>query len=178
MAVNDFVFYDVGAAGYPGDNVFSVQSQSTTIPYFNPGEMAFRALGAGAYVTSYAASLTTRPSVGTDYLAGITSGTSTEGASTNGTVTVTKFVPDVTFLITPASTSIYGVGSTPVQATYDALIGTRVLVTSSAQTNNVITYTLASADSQYNGLVVMPLDVTKYPGKVRVALRQALNFLA
>jgi len=179
MAINDLTIFDQGAA-YPGDNLFDVAAQSTTVPLFNPGEVAFRALGAGEYVTSLAASTTNRPAVGTDYIAGVTSSTSTETATVDGKVNVTKFDPFMTFLITPGTPATYGVGSTPNQTTYNALIGSRVLLTSSAQVSNVITTKLLAADSANNGLVVMPLDVVAggHPGKVRVAFRAALNYLA
>ena len=173
MAVNDIIFYDNGAFGYPGDNVFAVQAQSTLTPAFNPGEIAIRALGASAYVTSIAASTSTKPVVGTDYIAGITSGSSTETASVNGTVTVTKFTTTSTNLMNPDVAATWD-----TQAEYDALVGSRVLVKTSAASNGVVTYTVLASDSANNGLVVMPLDVTKYPGKVRVAFRAGLNFLA
>ncbi len=56
------------------------------------------------------------------------------------------------------------------QAEYDALVGKRLLIdlTSGA-------YTLLATDSANNGLIVMPLNIAKYPGKVAVAFRQALS---
>lgn len=173
MAVNDIILYDDGAFGYPGDNQFSVQAQSTLTPAFNPGEIAIRALGAGAYVTSIAASTSTKPVVGTDYIAGITAGSSNETSANNGTVTVTKFTTTSTWLMNPDVAATWN-----TQAKYDALIGSRVLVKTSAAVSGVVTYTVLASDSANNGLVVMPLNITTYPGKVRLAFRAGLNFLA
>lgn len=180
MAVNDFTLFDQSGGGYPGDNQFDVAAQSSLTPYFNPGEVALRALGAGEYVTTIGASSTSKPVVGTDYLAGITASSSTETASVDGKVTVTKYGSSETWLVTPSVAATYGVGATPVQATYNALIGSRVLITSSASVAGVVTYKILAADSANNGLVVMPLDVVAggHPGKVRVAFRGGLNFLA
>lgn len=173
MAVNDIIFYDNGAFGYPGDNQFDVAAQSSLTPYFNPGELAFRALGAGEYVTTLAASTTNRPAVGTDYLAGVTASASNETASVDGKVSVTKFTTSSTFLMNPGTAATWN-----TQAKYNALIGSRVLVSSSAAVSGVVTLTVLASDSANNGLVVMPLNITLYPGKVRVAFRGALNFLA
>lgn len=173
MAVNDIIFYDNGAFGYPGDNQFAVQAQSTLTPAFNPGEIAIRALGASAYVTSIAASTATKPAVGTDYIAGITAGSSNETSSVNGTVTVTKFAATSTYLMNPSAPT-----SWDTQAEYDALVGARVLVSTSADSAGVRTTTVLASDSANNGLVVMPLDISRYPGKVRVAFRAGLNYLA
>ena len=173
MAVNDIIFYDNGVFGYPGDNLFSVQAQSSLTPYFNPGELAFRALGAGEYVTTLAASTTTKPAVGTDYIAGVTASASNETSANDGVVSVTKFSNASTFLMNPGTAATWN-----TQAKYNALIGARVLISSSAASNGVVTLTVLASDSANNGLVVMPLDITRYPGKVRVAFRGALNFLA
>ena len=178
MALGDIEIYSEGAFGYPGDNTWSVQAQSTLTPELNDGEVAIRALGAGAYVTAIASSTNTKPVVGTDYIAGITTTSSTETGSVNGTVQVMNFSTQTSFLIAPLVAATYGVGATPSQSTYDALIGSRVLLNVSAATNGVNTYTILAADSANNGLVVLPLDVTKFPGKVRFAFRGALSFLA
>lgn len=169
MAVNDIQIYDEGSFGYPGDNQYQVASGGTP-PAINVGEPVAKALGATAFVTALA---TNKPVVGTDFLAGVAATTSTETASLAGTVQVTKLLNTTSFLIVPKVPATYGVGPTPVQATYDALIGSRVLLD---LTTGV--YTLLAADSATSGCVVLPLDVFKYPGKVRFGFRAAANYLA
>lgn len=178
MAVNDLVLYEPAGEGYTGDFAYAVAAQSSLTPFINPGEPILKALGATPYVTKIAASTATKPVVGTDYLAGVSSGISSETATVDGTVTVTKMTNNQTYLIAPLVAATYGVGATPVQATYDALIGSRVLINNSSAVSGVTTYTLLAADGSTNGLVVMPLDVQKYPGKVRVAFRGGLNYLS
>lgn len=173
MAVNDIIFFDNGTFGYPGDTQHNVAAQSSLIPYFNPGELAFRTLGAGEYVTTLAASTNTKPVVGTDYLAGVTASVSNETASVDGVVDVTKFTNASSFLMNPNTAATWN-----TQAKYNALIGSRVLVNSSAAVSGVVTLTVLAADSANNGLVVMPLNIQTYPGKVRVCFRGALNWLS
>jgi hypothetical protein len=58
------------------------------------------------------------------------------------------------------------------QAEYDALVGSRVLfdLTSS-------TYTITATDNAAYGLVVEPLDIKKFPNKVRFSIRPCATYL-
>ncbi len=159
--IGDIELYDNGTFGYPGDDVFQCQANTTVI---NAGEPVAKAL-AGRYVTAAA---TNFPVVGTDYMAGVAATTSTQTASAAGSVRVTKVTQGTSWLIKPTVAATWD-----TQAEYDALVGDRVLID---LTTGV--YTLLAADSANNGCVVLDLDITKYPGKVRFAFRQAANFLA
>ena len=161
MALGDIQVYDEAAFGYPGDVEYGVDKAASTI---YPGEPVSKALGA----TSVAALATSKPVVGTDYLAGIAASTSTQTASANGTVKVMKIVPGLTYIISPKTAA-----SWDTQAEYNDLVGARVTfdLTSS-------TYTINATDGATNGLVVMPLDISKFPGKVRFAIRAGANYLA
>ena len=159
MAVNDIKVYDEAAFGYPGDEVFAVLASATTI---KQGEPVGKALG-----QVYALPLATnKPVVATDFIAGVAATTSTNTASANGTVRVTKLVDGISFLINPK------VALATDQATYDALVGYRVLLDLTTGS-----YTLLVADGSTYGCVIMPLDVLKYPGKIRFTFRQGCNYL-
>ena len=97
----------------------------------------------------------------------ISASTSTETTTAAGTVEVVPLVPGVTYLVSPKVAATWD-----TQAEYDALVGARVLLD---VTNGVIT--ILAADGANNGCVVEPLDIRKYPGKVRFSLRQGLNYL-
>lgn len=168
FALGDIVRYSEGAYGYQGDEEFQVASGGTP-PAINAGEPVTRALGATAFVT---AMTTNKPVVATDFLAGISTTTSTETSTVAGLVRVEPLNARVSYLIAPKVTATYGVGATPVQATYDALIGSRVLLD---LTTGV--YTILAVDGATSGCVVLPLDVVKFPGKVRFAFRNGVNFL-
>jgi hypothetical protein len=106
---------------------------------------------------------------------------STNTATAAGSVYVIPANSDSTWLISPAVAATFGVGSTPVQATYDALVGDRVLIqnstTVSATAQNVGTYSLLASDSAANGCSILALDVAKYPGKVAIAFRKGTSNL-
>ena len=97
MALGDIQVYSEGAFGYPGDDVYVVNSGAAAS--IKAGEPVSKALGA-ANVTAMA---TNKPVVATDFLAGVAASTSTDTASANGIVYVTKLVPGLTFLISPNS---------------------------------------------------------------------------
>ncbi len=161
MALGNIQIYDEGAFGYPGDESYVVAASATLI---YPGEPVTKALGAAA-VTPMA---TNKPVVATDFLAGIASSTSTNTASADGIVKVTKFQNGMSFLVAPNSTTAFD-----TQAEYDALVGDRVLMDLTTGT-----YTLLATDGATNGCVIMPLDIAKYPGKVRFSFRNGVNYLS
>lgn len=172
MALGDIQIYSKdNGFGYPGEISYKVATSSAA-PSINAGEPVAKALGntTGYYVTALA---TSKPVVGTDYLAGVASTTSTESSTVQGTVSVTKLDPGLTYLISPKVGSTWGITSTPVQSTYDALVGSRVTLD---LTSGV--YTINSTDSSANGLVVEPLDIVKFPGKVRFSIRAGVAYNA
>lgn len=162
--LGDIQIFTEGAFGYPGDNPFAVAASSTLI---NAGEPVAITLGnsTGNVVTPAA---TNTPVVGTNYMAGIAGTTSTNTASLAGGVYVTQLSTQISYLIAPKVAATWD-----TQAEYDALVGARVLFDLTAGV-----YTILAADGSTNGLVVLPLDVRKYPGKVRFAIRGGVSFLA
>jgi hypothetical protein len=172
MSANSIVVYDDGTF-IPGSKRHNV-ALSAAGASIKVGEFVMKTLGNAsvkALVVPGIAS-TVKPSVGSDYLAGLATGTSTETTAAAGTVDVMPIMTGMTFLVSPAVAATYGVGSSPVQATYDALVGARVLLT--IATTGVVT--LLASDSANNGLVVEPMDVFLHQGKVRVSVRQALMY--
>lgn len=161
MAVGDIQIYEQGTIQQVGAKKANVAAGATTI---NPGEPVAKALGA-VTVTAMA---TNKPVVGTDYLAGIATSTSTQTASVAGTVNYLPLVPGTTYLISPNAAT-----SWDTQAEYDALVGKRVLID---LTTGV--YTILAADGATSGCVVMPLEVAKYPGKVAFTFRNGVDFLS
>lgn len=165
MALGDIKFYDMGSFGYPGDVEYKVASGTTSS--ILAGTPVAKALGnsTGSVVSAAA---TNFPVVATDYTAGIAATTSTETASAAGTVKVTKLVSGVSYLIAPKVAA-----SWDTQAEYDALVGARVLLDLTASV-----YTILATDGATNGCVVMPLDISVYPGQVRFAIRAGASYLA
>jgi hypothetical protein len=162
--IGDITIYDTGSVGTPAAKRFVVASSATTI---KAGEPVAKPLGnsTGNVVAPMA---TNKPVVGTDFLAGIASSTSTNTASAAGIVDVLVIDGETTYLIAPNAPT-----SWDTQAEYDALVGARVLLD---LTTSV--YTILASDSATNGCVVEPLDIAKFPGKVRFSLRLATNYFA
>lgn len=124
------------------------------------GDIVARALG-GVNVTA-AADAT--PVVGTDYFVGIAESSAVSGEK----VSVTPFIPGQVYLLPPKTAA-----SWDTQAEYDALVGKRVVLDLTAGV-----YTVEATDGATNGLVVMPLDITKNPGRVAFAVRAAVSDLS
>ena len=61
------------------------------------------------------------------------------------------------------------------QALYDALVGKRVLLDLTA---GIYTVDTTVADSAANGVVIMDVDVSKYPGKVAFTVRAGCSVFA
>lgn len=165
MSVNDILSYGPHVFGTPGSRRFLSSVSATGI---NPGEPVIKSLG-----TEYVqAAATNFGAVGTDYLAGIAESTSTHTASVSGYVDVTP-VGTGLWTIKPKVAATFGLSTTPVQATYNALVGYRVLIdlTSGA-------YTLLAVDASTYGVVVEYQDVKKANGRVLVSFRAGLNYLA
>jgi hypothetical protein len=131
---------------------------------------------------------TSTPIVGTSpvegLFVGIATTNSTNTTTTAGTVNVIPVRNTDTWLVAPAVAATYGLGSTPVQATYDALVGKRVLIQNGA-TNlsyvanvNTGTYSVLASDSASNGVIVQAKSVLEYPGKVAVSFRNGVSDLS
>lgn len=155
--LGDITIYDEDSFGYSGDNVFVVSSGA--VASINAGEPVSKPLGVPGTVSALA---TSKPVVGTDFLAGVSATTSTDTTTANGSIRVTKPNELISYLIAPKTASTWN-----TQAKYDALVGARVTFD---LTTGV--YTINASDGSTNGLVVEPLDIVKFPGKVRFTIRQ------
>jgi hypothetical protein len=164
MALNDVVIYEDGAVNYPGDIKFAVAASATLI---NKGEPTLKTLG---NTTGYCVSPLTdaKPQSSAAALtAGIAASTSTNTASAVGSVQVTKLDPKLTYLCAPTVAA-----SWDTQAKYDALVGARVTFNLASSV-----YKVNATDNAAYGLVVQPLDINAYPGKVRFSIRPASTYL-
>lgn len=137
---------------------------AATPTVINAGEPVARALGA-VTVTPCA---TSAGQVGTDYIVGIASTTSTNTATAVGVVNVIPLTNGSTWLISPKTAT-----SWDTQAEYDALVGKRLTLDLTSST-----YTINATDASGNGLVVMAMNILEHPGKVAFAFRSALSDLA
>lgn len=165
MALGDISFYSFNAFGYPGDEEYAVAAGADAS--IKAGEPVEKELGNGTgNVVALAGN--NFPVVATDFCPGIASSTSTDTVAAAGTVKVTKNVPGVTYLIAPKVAATWD-----TQSEYDALVGARVLLDLTAGT-----WTILAADGANNGCVVEPLDVAKFPGKVRFSFRNGTSYLA
>lgn len=160
----DFIELEASSTTSRGSRRYNVAAAADAI---YAGEPVVRSLGAATVTRLYGTGTTgsNAPAVGTDYVVGIAQTNSTQTASVAGVVDVLPLNSATTFLANPKSA-----GSWDTQAEYDALVGDRVLIDLASSA-----YTVLASDSANNGLVVMPLDIAKYPGKVAVAFRQALS---
>ena len=161
MAKGDIQIYEQATLQQVGSKKANVAAAATTI---NPGEPVAATLG-GTTVTALA---TNKPVVATDFMAGIAQSTSTQTASVAGTVDYLPLAPGITYMIAPNAPTSWN-----TQAKYDALVGKRVLLDLTAGV-----YTILAADGATSGCVIMPLDISKYPGMVAFQFRAGVNFLA
>ncbi len=161
MALGDIKVLRPAQFGDIGTKKYAVAASATLI---YPGEPVAKAL-AGTAVTPMA---TNKPVVGTDYLAGIATTTSTNTASAAGTVEVMPIVPNVVYTMKPNVAT-----SWDTQAEYDALVGSRVLIDLTAGS-----YTILAFDGATYGCVIEPLDIAKNPGVVAFSFRNGVNYLA
>lgn len=164
MSAGDFTIKDQNSMMGRGGRTYNVAANANAI---YAGEPVVRSLGATTVTRLYATGTTgtDKPVVATDYVVGIAVTNSTQTASVAGTVDVMPLSSGITYLVAPNVTATWD-----TQSEYDALVGKRVLIdlTSGA-------YTLLATDSANNGLIVAPLDIFKYPGKIAVVFRQALS---
>lgn len=141
---------------------------SGTTASINAGELVLKALGS-AFVTAWTASNSAKPVVATDFIGGISASASTETASAAGTVELIPLTTSQVFLISPNVAATWD-----TQAEYDALVGDRVLL----NTDSSGTQTILASDSATSGLVIQPLNIATYPGKVAFSIRAGAYYLA
>ena len=131
------------------------------------GRLVLKSLG-DASVVVWTASNSAKPVVATDYIAGLATSDSTDTAAAVGTVDIMFITPDMVFLGNPNTAA-----SWDTQAEYDALVGDRVLLSTSAAGVQTILHT----DGATYGLVIQPLDIAKHPGKVAFSVRNDAMYL-
>jgi hypothetical protein len=167
MAKNSIYIFDDGTY-VPGSKRFAVAA-STAGASINPGELVYKAKAATSCRAFAQSGIATalKPSVTSDFIAGLATSTSTETTAAAGIVDVIPVVPGLTFICAPTVAATWD-----TQAEYNALVGSRVLL--NIATTGV--WTVLASDSANNGLVVEPLDVVKHPGQVRFSVRQALMY--
>lgn len=166
MSLGDITILDSGAFGIIGAREHQVASGTTAS--ISAGELVLKSLGS-QYVTVWTAGSSAKPVVGTDFLAGLAATSSTETASADGIVSVFPLVSGVVYLGNPDTAATWD-----TQAEYNALIGDRVLLACTAGG----VQTILATDGSTQGLVIEPLDIKKYPGKVAFSLRAALSYTA
>ena len=161
MAMGDIQFYDISTTQLNGAKRAKVAAGATQI---YAGEPITRALGQGNSVIMG----NNKPVVGTDYVQGIATCNSTQTASLAGYVDYIPVQPGVVYLVNPFNPLNWD-----TQAEYDALVGLRFVFDYTGGK-----FTLLTADGATNGVVVMPLDISRYPGKVAVCFRNGVSDLA
>ena len=140
-----------------------------TPPAINAGEPVSKALGSQYVIIMPNA----KPVVADANTVGVSASTSTETSAADGTVQVIPINEKIIWSITPQTAATFGVGTTPNQTTYNALVGARVVLQATTGTWKIL-----STDSSGNGLVIAASDVTKNLGKVNFSFRFANSFLA
>lgn len=156
--------------GYTGDLKFLVAAGA--VGSIGPNIPLVVTLGA-PYVLAAADGT---PVVGTDYMAGVSTTTSTDTVAADGLVSALNMVPGIVYLMAPKSPTTYfgaSYATAPSQTTYNTQIGNRVVFD---LTTGV--YTIDSTDSANNGLVVVYEDIATYPGLVAFQIREGASYLA
>ena len=163
----DIKTYDYGAFGYPGDDV-AVVGSGTCAAKIKAGEPIYIAVNGGNVATALATNLPSSANAASN-ISGIATSDSTDTVAAAGTVKYMKLSPLTTYLISPNAPT-----SWDTQAEYDALVGKFVLLdlTGTALAGTA-TYTILAAHNAAYGCVIEPLDIKKYPGKVRFSIRPA-----
>lgn len=165
--LNDITIYDEAAFGYPGDDV-AVVAAGTAAAKIKAGEPLYIAVAGGNVATALATNLPSSANAASN-ISGIATSTSTDTVAAAGTVKYMKLLPGMSFLISPNVAATWN-----TQAEYDALVGSFVLLDlTGTAVAGTATYTILAAHNAAYGCVIEPLDVAKYPGKVRFSIRSA-----
>lgn len=153
-----------GAFGTPGTRKHAVTSGTTaSIKY---GQLCLKTPGS-AFVVAWDASNTAKPVVATDYVAGLAMSTSTETASAVGYVDVMPLLPGMVLIGDPKVAATWD-----TQAEYDALVGDRVLLDTTAAGIQ----SLLATDGATYGLIIEPLDLSRYPGKIAFSVHPLCDY--
>ena len=173
MALGDISLLRQDAFGGIGSRKHAVASGAAAS--IKAGEFVLKTPGDPSVVV-WTASNTAKPVVGTDYIVGLSASTSTDTVGAAGTVEIYPLIPGQVFLGNPTTPATFGTATTGVltQATYDALVGDRVLLRTSAAG----VQTIEPTDGATYGLVIQPLDITRYPGKVAFSINPGCDYLA
>lgn len=186
MALGDINIFDDGVFGPANSKRFKVNFGGPA--GIKAGELVLKVLGnqstagsagKGSYVTRWSTSSTTKPQVGTDFVAGLAASTSTETLTAAGVVDVFVNMPGMTYVGKPDTAATWN-----TQAKYDLLVGARVyLSTTSTGAQTILaadTTTTSLQNGTYSGitagLIVEPLNIITYPGAVRFSLNTRLNY--
>lgn len=137
-------------------------------PAINAGELVSKTLGNQYVITNP----TSGQVVATNFLAGVSTSTSTETTTLDGYVDVAQISASSIWLIAPTTAASWA-----TQTLYNANVGKRVLIQKSAAGNTGV-YTILAADGSTNGCVVENLNVFTYPGQVAFSFRSGLSYLA
>jgi hypothetical protein len=172
MALGDFTILREASFGVPGSRKHAVAAGA--VASIKAGELVLKTPG-DASVLVWTASNTAKPVVGTDYIAGLSATISTDTAAAAGSVEIIPITPGMVLLGTPTTPATFGTATTGVltQATYDALVGDRVLLRTSAAG----VQTVEPTDGATYGLVIQPLDIVRYPGKVAISINPNIDYL-
>jgi hypothetical protein len=148
----------------PATQTYQTEAAATAIKYGEPVKLK---TAGSEYVIPLADA---EPVVGTTtFVAGIAATNSTQTSTADGTVEVFKPLNGAVYLATPKTAS-----DIDTQAKYNALVNTPVLfdLTAGVYTVDV------GATSATSGLVVCPLDISKYPGKVAFGIKEGATIFA
>ena len=173
MALGDIMIHRDGSFGTSGARKMAVASGAAAT--IKAGELVLKAPGS-PYVVVWTASNTAKPVVGTDYLAGVSTSTSTDTAAADGTVEIISDFMGMVFLGNAEVPATFGYNTTTgvvTQSTYDALVGDSVLL----KTTAAGVQTLLASDGNTQGLTIEPLDVAKFPGKVAFSIKPSCSYL-
>ncbi len=165
--IGDFQILEQASMTGRGSATYNVAAAATAIL---PGEPVVTTQGAATVTRLYGTGTTgsNAPVVATDYVVGIAMTTGTQTASVAGTVEVFPLNSGTTFLANPKTAATWD-----TQAEYDALVGDFVLIDLASGA-----YTLLATNGATNGVVIQPLDIAKYPGKIACSFRAGLSNLA
>jgi hypothetical protein len=106
----------------------------------------------------------------TDFIAGLSTSESTDTAGAAGSVEIMPILPGMVFLGNPKVAADWN-----TQSEYDDLVGNQVrLDTTAAGVQTIINDTHGAT----YGIIIEPLDLAAYPGKVAFSIRSACNYFA
>jgi hypothetical protein len=164
MAVGDITLLR-NAGTIPGSRSHAVAAGAAAS--IKAGELVLKALG-DASVVAWDATNSAKPVVATDYIAGLSTSNSTDTAGAAGKVDIMPILPGMVFLGNPKVAATWD-----TQAEYDALVGDRVLLDTVAGVQ-----TLLATDGATYGIIIEPLNLSAYPGKIAFSIRSGANYFA